>query len=163
MNRSPRPDSKAPETNTSADAGGSYIATGVFGLAVTGLAWIEAGSFPLQRLESGLGAAFFPWLVLGIIVLLSMCSLVYGTLQGVRFKLPFIADRALAKAALVFVALCAFCVTFARFGLLIPVILFLVLSMRFLGAPWWRAGGIGAAAGLAIHLLFVEGLGIVMP
>ena len=144
-------------------SGGSYVATGVFGLAVGALAWIDARSFPLSRLDAGLGPAFFPWLVLTVITLLSLSAVVYGLMQGVRFNFPFQAGNALASTALLFAALCAFALLFASFGLLIPVILFLIVSMRLLGAPWLHATGIGTATGFALHLLFVEGFGVVMP
>lgn len=143
--------------------GGSYVASGVLGLAVAGLAWIEARTFPVQGLQEGLGAAFFPWLVLGLIATLSLISLGYGVARGVRFALPFQRSPELLAAAGLFVALIVFAQAFVLFGLFLPVIAFLIIGMRILGAPWVRAGGIGLAAGIALYGLFVVGFGIPMP
>lgn len=143
--------------------GGSHVASGIFGLSVVGLAWIEARTFPIQGLQEGLGAAFFPWLVLGIISLLSLGSLTYGLVRGVRFDLPFARSPELQSAVGLFAALCAFSLAFVFFGFLIPLIAFLVVGMRILGASWRYALFVGGPAGIAVYGLFVVGFGVPMP
>lgn len=143
--------------------GRSHVASGIFGLAIAGIAWLEARTFPLQGLQEGLGAAFMPWLVLGLIVVLSASSIVCGLFLGVgrggaakpRPRMDLIGG--------LFLALCAFAIAFVLVGLLVPVVAFLIVSMRLLGAPWARAIGVGMAAGVCIYLTFVIGFGVPLP
>jgi len=143
--------------------GGSHVASGVFGLAIAGIAWIEARTFPLQGLQEGLGAAFMPWLVLGLIVALSTASIVYGLVRGVNLGEGFRPGPRTAVVGGLFLALCGFAVAFVHFGLLIPAIVFLIVGMRLLGAPWVKALGVGTAAGIGAYALFVIGFNVPMP
>ena len=145
---------------------GSYIVSGILGLAVAGLAWMEARTFPLQDLPEGLGAAFMPWLLLAIIVVLSISLISYGVAQCERQR-PRLADIRLPKGLVTtgatFLLLCGFAVAFGLFGLLGPALVFMVVGMRTLKAPWTKALGVGATAGLCIYVVFAIAFGVQMP
>jgi len=143
--------------------GGSHVTSGAFGLIVAAIAWLEARTFPLQDLQEGLGAAFMPWLVLAAIAGLSLSSIAYGIARGVSVRASFRWRPERTAAGALFLALCGFAVAFVFFGLLIPVIVFLIVGMRLLGAPWWKAAGLGAAAGICTYALFVTGFNVPMP
>lgn len=143
--------------------GGSHVVSGVLGLTVAAIAWLEARTFPLQGLQEGLGAAFMPWLVLAVIVVLSLASIAYGVVRGVNVRPSFHWRPEHTAAGALFLALCGFAIAFVFFGLLVPVIVFLVVGMRLLGAPWRKAAGIGAAAGICTYALFVTGFNVPMP
>lgn len=142
---------------------GSHVLSGAFGLSVAGIAWLEARIFPLQGLQEGLGAAFMPWLVLAMIVVLSLSSIAYGLARGVSFRTSFHWQSRHAVAGGLFLALCAFAVAFTYFGLFVPVVVFLIVGMRLLGAPWRKAVGVGVVAGVGTYALFVTGFHVLMP
>ena len=145
---------------------GSYIVSGMLGLAVAGLAWMEARTFPLQDLPDGLGAAFMPWLLLAVIVALSLALIGYG-LSQCEWRRPALADLrpppGLAVTGTIFLLLCGFVAAFAYFGLLVPALVFLVIGMRILEAPWAKALTVGATAGLCIYVVFAIAFGVQMP
>ena len=143
--------------------GGSRITAGIAGLVLVALAWIEARTFPLQDLQEGLGAAFFPYLVLGIIAVLGLALIIHGLVLGPRFALPFDRNAQLTGTAALFAVFVAFTLAFANFGLLVPAGLFLMFGMRILGASWTGAVVVGWAAAGAIHALFAIGFGVPMP
>lgn len=141
----------------------SFIAAGAAGLLIVAMAWVEARTFPLQNLQEGLGAAFFPYLVLGLIGILSVCLVGYGlAVDGAEGPQPLFGPG-YRRAAALFAAFAAFAVAFSQFGLIASAAAFLIIAMRVLGAPWIGAAVVGAVAAGAIHALFVVGFGIPMP
>lgn len=146
------------------------VLSGVAALVVVGLASFEASTFPLQSLEDGLGAAFFPYLTLGAISLLGVALIVKGLASGALKGTAEQTDSSAGAASSatssllrLFVLFGAFAMAFGYFGLLAPAIIFLVVAMRILGAPWAGAAIVGCAAGCALYALFVFGFGVPMP
>ena len=143
--------------------GGSYVFSGIVSLTIAGLAAYEGRNFPFQDLQEGLGAAFFPFLILGCIGALGLGQLIYGLILGFQFELPYKPSPELTALGLLFIVFVLFTLAFAKFGLIIPTIVFLIVAMRVLGASWKRSGVIGPVAGLAIYAIFVVGFNIPMP
>lgn len=143
--------------------GSSFVFSGVVSLAIAGFAGFEARNFPLQDLQEGLGAAFFPFLIIGCIIVLSLAQIIYGFSLGFKASWPFEQSPDLNRLGLLFLSFAGFAVAFAHFGFLIPAVIFLVLAMRLLQASWLNAGIIGFTAALIIYGLFVVGFGIPMP
>ena len=137
--------------------------TGVLGLAIAILAWIEARTFPLQDLQSGLGAAFFPLLVLGAIVVLSIMSIFAGRASSETLENDLTFHDGTPKALLLLLLLVVFAFAFGHFGLLVPAIVFLSLVTFILGAPWLPALLAGAVSGAAVYALFTLVLRVPLP
>jgi len=149
--------------NKTHENGSSFVFSGVVSLAIAGIAGNEARNFPLQDLQEGLGAAFFPYLITGCIIVLSLAQIVYGFSLGFKAKWPFEQSPDLNRLGLLFVSFVGFTVAFAHFGFLVPAGIFLVLAMRLLQAPWINAGIVGISATLIIYGIFVVGFAIPMP
>ncbi len=139
------------------------IATGLLGLAIAFCGWLRARTFPLQSLENGLGAGFFPLLVIGAIVLLSLTSIAVGLRKGSGgTPLTFVMSGT-PQAMIVLLALVAFILAFGQFGLLFPGVVLIVGLMLVLGTPLISATLIGSASGGAVYVLFANILRMPMP
>ena len=143
--------------------GGSYVFSGITGLVISGGAAYLARDFPIQGIQEGLGAAFFPYLVIGVIAILGLGQLIYGLAVGFELKSPFAAEADLRSVALLFVCFIFYAFAFSRFGLIFPTIAFLVIAMILLKANWKFAVAVGAVSGFAVYALFVLGFGVPMP
>lgn len=143
--------------------GGSYVFSGIIGLVISGGAALFARDFPIQGIQEGLGAAFFPYLVIGVIAILGLGQTIYGLAVGFEIKSPFASDADLRSVASLFVCFILYAFAFAQFGLIFPTIAFLIIAMILLKAHWKFAVAVGAVSGFAIYALFVLGFGIPMP
>lgn len=129
-------------------------ATGILGMIIAVSAVYRARTFPLQDLEHGLGAGFFPLLVIAAIACLAIASLAVGIFRPgsgptLRFR-----QAGTKRALWLLLFLVVFAAAFAQVGLLLPVVAFLVVSMLVLGAPWIPALLVGVLAGIAVHFFF---------
>ena len=143
--------------------GGSYLFSGITGLVISCGAGYFAQDFPFQGIQEGLGAAFFPFLIIGLISIFSLGQIVYGLSIGFETRSPFSNDSDLKSVFLLFLLFVLFTVAFSNFGLIIPTILFLILAIKLLGASWRMSMLVGALAGISIFAVFVVGFGIPMP
>lgn len=56
----------------------SFVLSGLLAIALAALGAFGARRLRLQSVADGLGAAFFPWLLIGLFVLLGLCLLAVG-------------------------------------------------------------------------------------
>ena len=129
-------------------------------MAIAAIAYVDARSFPLQNLENGLGAAFFPLLIIAVLAMLSGLTLVLSALgKGAQHELDFGGEGTWASGGLL-VALILFWVAFSTFGLLVPSIVFIAGAAWLLGAPLLHSILIAIAGGGVVRVLFVNILNV---
>ncbi|WP_366555461.1 tripartite tricarboxylate transporter TctB family protein [Aquibaculum sediminis] len=147
----------------------SFRVTGLLGLMVCGGAWLEARHMPSQPLSAGLGPAFFPTLLLGLLATLSVGLLLYSALG--RFASATEAGGSEAETGasgnwaacgLLFLLLLLFGISLERVNALITSFAFLGASMMLLGERWWKALVYAAIVTAPVYILFglVFGLSI---
>ncbi|MCD1636450.1 tripartite tricarboxylate transporter TctB family protein [Martelella mediterranea] len=139
------------------------IATGFLGLVIAFCAWLTARNFPLQSLENGLGAGFFPLLIIGLIALLSLTSIAVGLAKSGRARPVTLVRKGTPQAATLLLSLVVFTFLFGQVGLLVPVIILIVGLMFVLGASLLSAAAVGTIAGGAVYGLFVHVLQMPLP
>ena len=132
-----------------------YVWPGILGLALAGGAWIAARPLPFQPVGAGLGPAFFPTLLIGLLALSSLGLI----LQGVFTRLPPDEESgpgvsSLGLPAAMVLLLGLFGLTVERLAATPSVFVFLFAAMILLGEPWPRALVWSAVATAAIWVLF---------
>ena len=138
----------------------SGVLIGLLGLAIAVIAYADARSFPLQNLENGLGAAFFPLLIIVALAVVSGFILVLSALgRGAQHELDFRGEGTWAAGGLL-VALILFWLAFSIFGLLMPSIVFIAGAAWLFGAPLLHSVLFGIAGGGVVHVLFVNILNV---
>ena len=134
--------------------------TGLLGLIIAAMAYADARSFPIQNLENGLGAAFFPLLIITALAVLSVLSCLLGVFgKGAQQELEFREEGTRSAIALL-VAMILFLVAFGSFGLHVPSILFIAGAAWLLGAPPLRSVLIGILGGTAVRVFFINILNV---
>lgn len=116
----------------------SYVTTGLAAILIAALAWTQARKFPFQDLQSGLGPAFFPCLLLIALVVLGSGSVLYGFLSRVE-DAEKKGEEAPGRftALLIFAFLVAYGISFSRAGFLVSTFAFLAVVMIILKIKWW--------------------------
>lgn len=148
----------------------SFVLSGCLGLSLCGVAWLAGSDLPFQELDAGLGPAFFPTLLIGLLLVTSLGLIAVGLLDrrpddgAGRQPAPQAARQAsrLSRPAGLFAATLAFGVSVGSVHALVTTFLFLLVSMLLLGEDWRRAAIAAAGVTGLIYLLFgaVFGLAI---
>lgn len=132
-----------------------FLAPGLFGLVITAGAWVAARELPYQALSAGLGPAFFPHLLIGLLAVLSISMSLYGLLT--KSSAPPSTPQLLAKIwrpILLFVLLAVFGLNLERIPAQLSVFTFLTLAMVLLGEQWHLSLLYAGIASLLLYLLF---------
>lgn len=130
----------------------SYTVTGTVALIVGGYVANYLRRIPFSSLEAGLGPAFFPAVLTVLIVLLGVIALIFGFIKAGTGAADIEPMHQQTVGMVTAVVLFGFAIS--HIGLLIPTVLFLLLTMFFLGAGI-RYTLIGTAiASTGIYLLF---------
>lgn len=140
----------------------SFLVSGALGLAVAAGLGFWAQDLPYQEVSAGLGPAFFPHLLTGLLAALSLAMTIYGALARPDGKAPTLPKtRGLPKTKgvwirplIVFAVLTAFGFSIERIPAVVSVFVFLAATMMLLGETWARAMAYSAVASLFIYLLF---------
>lgn len=138
----------------------TFLISGLLGILICGGAWIEARNMPFQTIDAGLGPAFFPYLLLGCLLILSIGMIGYAIMapSGERTTSPGAAR--LRAPALLFIVMAAFGLSIERLDAIVATYAFLSLSMIILGERWPRALVYAAVVTALIYLLFGVAFGL---
>lgn len=136
------------------------ILAGLIGLIIAVIAFVEARSFPIQSLENGLGAGFFPLLVIFALATVSLVSLFKGVLARNEDQESLAGGK--REVLWIWIAgfLILFTIAFSHFGLIAPTIIFISAASYKMGAPLKNAVFTGVVAGSAVYVLFVNILNV---
>ena len=100
----------------------SFVLSGLVALALAALGWFDARRLRLQSVADGLGAAFFPWLLVGVLVLLGVCLLAVGLLRPTGADTPAATGEDGAEPSPRWVALAVICAALGGYAvLLVPL------------------------------------------
>ena len=134
--------------------------TGLLGLIIAAIAYGDARKFPLQNLENGLRAAFFPLLVIVFLTLLSFLALLLSALGKCAQQDLDLHGEGTSLVAWLLVLLILFAVAFSHFGLFVSAMVFIALASWLLGSPPKYAVLTGIAGGAAVRVLFINILNV---
>lgn len=137
--------------------------------------WVEVGgkvvlavvgaAVVLQSLRMGIGSLAAPgpglWPGVAGAALLGFSAYLLAFERGAEPE-PFTANSWKVPVALL--SLAVFGVALAYLGLMGPVVVLMVVWLKFLGGePLWLSVVLACAASVALHLLFVKALGVPFP
>lgn len=128
--------------------------TGVASLFLTGIVAYHLRNIPFAPLRAGLGPAFFPVVVSIILGALGVTALAVGIVQGIRNPASGDLIPLTRRTTVLVPVVILYGVGIQLLGLLIPTIIFLLVSMLLLGVSRFQAILATALASAAIYVVF---------
>ena len=123
-------------------------------LLIAGLVWMVSREIPFQELKAGLGPAFFPNLLIAILVVLGIIFLIVSFLTKKSVETSSVEKPKISTIVIVGL-LVIYAVLFKRIGFLISTFLFLVSSMFALKVQWLHAIIISILVTGGFYLIFI--------
>ncbi len=142
----------------------NYIIITIF-LVFGGIVWFLMKDFPSKGLEEGFGPAFYPKLLLGVLLILLVILLVQTLsnkgMEEEEIKLP--EPGQLKRPALILLCMCGYALLMPYLGFIITGILYLFITMRILNANLVRSIIVSVAMIIIVYLLFRYAFKVPLP
>jgi len=133
----------------------SYVIAGSASLLLSGLVAVYLRRVPFASLQAGLGPAFFPTVVIGLLSLLGAISLGIGLTQVKQNTAERGDVEPLSLRSLIMIpAVILYAVAIQVAGLMIPTVAFILSAMLALGVRLGSALIATASASAVIYVLF---------
>lgn len=131
-------------------------------LVVSGALFVATLFFPVVRWDPYLGMAFWPRLILGLLMVVSVFLIVKGSVDGKK------RERISPVAVMICVACVVFAFSLETVGYLISAPVFILILGMYIDKSFSVRSGLiflstGIAASLVIFILFYYGLQMVLP
>lgn len=142
----------------------NYIIITIF-LVFGGIVWFLMKDFPSKGLEEGFGPAFYPKLLLGVLLILLVILLIQTLsnkgMEEEEIKLPELGQ--LKRPALILLCMCGYVLLMPYLGFIITGILYLFVTMRILNANLVRSIIVSVAMIIIVYLLFRYAFKVPLP
>lgn len=142
----------------------NYIIITIF-LVFGGIVWFLMKDFPSKGLEEGFGPAFYPKLLLGVLLILLVILLVQTLsnkgMEEEEIKLPELGQ--LKRPVLILLCMCGYALLMPYLGFIITGILYLFVTMRILNANLVRSIIVSVAMIIIVYLLFRYAFKVPLP
>jgi hypothetical protein len=134
--------------------GNSFTITGIASLLLAGFVANYLRRIPFSSLQAGLGPAFFPTIVVALLVVLGSMALLVGIVRTRRHADAGDIEPFSRRTTVLVPVVILYAFGIQVLGLLIPTAVFLMLSMVALGVRVRNAVIATILASTAIYLLF---------